>query len=152
MRTSNDIDVSHLLPHVACPTLVMHASREVRAPFEQGRRLAAGIPHARFVPLESNNHLLLESEPAWAQWAEEVEAFLPGAAAPAFSGLTPRELHLLDLLATGRDNSQIAAVLDLREKTIRNHVSSIYAKLEVESRAQAIVMARKAGLGQEVAA
>ena len=66
----------------------------------------------------------------------------------AFGGLTPRERDLLELLARGRDNAQIAATLGLSEKTVRNHVTHIFAKLEVETRAQAIVMARDAGFGK----
>jgi len=154
MRASNEIDISPLLPQVSCPTLVLHSTRDARVPFDQGRLFAGHIPAARFAPLESNNHLLLEREPAWERWVEEVRAFLPATtgAEPVFEGLTPRELELLNLLATGRDNAQIAATLDLREKTIRNHITSIYAKLQVESRGQAIVMARRAGFGQESAA
>jgi DNA-binding NarL/FixJ family response regulator len=50
-----------------------------------------------------------------------------------FEGLTPRELELLHLIATGRDDAQIAATLDLCEKAMRNHVTSIYSELQVES-------------------
>lgn len=51
------------------------------------------------------------------------------------------------MIAQGRDNAQIAAVLALSDKTVRNHITSIFAKLEVENRAQAIVLARTAGYG-----
>jgi pimeloyl-ACP methyl ester carboxylesterase len=47
-------------------------------PFEQGRRLAAGIPGARFVALEGHNHLILESEPAWSRLLDEIRSFLQG--------------------------------------------------------------------------
>jgi DNA-binding winged helix-turn-helix (wHTH) protein/pimeloyl-ACP methyl ester carboxylesterase len=72
----NIIDVSDLLPRVSVPTLVMHCRSEAVIPFEEGRRLAAGIPGARFVALEGQNHLILENEPAWGRFLEEVEAFL----------------------------------------------------------------------------
>jgi pimeloyl-ACP methyl ester carboxylesterase len=49
-------------------------------PFEEGRRLAAGIPGARFVALESSNHLLLEDDPAFARFLREVRDFLPPSA------------------------------------------------------------------------
>ena len=90
------------------------------------------------------------TEPAWQRFLEEVEAFLPGttSAPKAFAELTPRERDLLELLAQGRDNAQIAATLTLSEKTVRNHITHIFAKLEVESRAQAIVLARNAGYGR----
>jgi len=71
-----DIDITGLLAKVAVPTLVMHARDEARVPFDAGRRMAAGIPGARFVPLQSRNHLILESEPAYARFLEEIRSFL----------------------------------------------------------------------------
>ncbi len=105
------------------------------------------------MPLESENHLLLESEPAWLRWVDEVRAFLPTTVTvtdPAFSALTARERDLLELIAQGRDNAQIAAHLSLSEKTVRNHITRIFSKLEVENRPQAIVMARKVGFGKRI--
>jgi pimeloyl-ACP methyl ester carboxylesterase/DNA-binding CsgD family transcriptional regulator len=153
MRVSNDIDVTDVLPQVRCPVLVMHATRDARVPFDEGRLFASALPDARFVPLESGNHLLLRDEPAWQRWVDELRAFLPAAPqVPAdFAALTPRELQLLELVAQGRDNEEIAAALGLSAKTVRNHVTRIYAKLDVEGRAQAIVRARDAGFGQSPA-
>src|SRR6476660_9133383 len=73
---NGDADVTSLLPQVRVPTLVMHARHDARVPFESGRRMAAGIPGARFVPLESQNHVILPSEPAFARFLEEVRSFL----------------------------------------------------------------------------
>jgi Tol biopolymer transport system component/serine/threonine protein kinase/pimeloyl-ACP methyl ester carboxylesterase len=70
------IDVVDLLAQVKVPTLVLHCRDEVVVPFEEGRMLAGLIPGARFVPLEGRNHLLLESEPAWAKFVAEVRRFL----------------------------------------------------------------------------
>jgi DNA-binding NarL/FixJ family response regulator len=70
----------------------------------------------------------------------------PGAPA-AFPQLTDREHEILDLIAQGHPNGGIATRLRISEKTVRNHVSSIFAKLAVADRAQAIVRAREAGLG-----
>jgi DNA-binding CsgD family transcriptional regulator len=151
MKIFDDIDVTALAPAVTCPTLVMHPTGDARVPFEEGRLLATLIPGARFVPLESRNHLLLEHEPAWRRWVDEMRAFLPAAAEAArkvFPTLTPREIELVDLIAQGLDNAQIAARLTLSEKTVRNHITSIFAKLEVENRARAIVLARDAGFGR----
>jgi pimeloyl-ACP methyl ester carboxylesterase/DNA-binding CsgD family transcriptional regulator len=150
MRAFNEIDVTALAPQVSCPTLVLHATRDARVPFDEGRLIAGLIPGARFVPLESRNHILLEHEPAWRLWLEEVRAFLPaGSAGAAFHSLTHRELDLVELIAQGRDNAQIAARLALSEKTVKNHITSIFAKLEVENRSQAIVLAREAGFGKK---
>lgn len=149
MRIFNEIDVVELLPKVDCPTLVLHAVRDARVPFDEGRLIASMIPNARFVPLESGNHLLLEAEPAWDRWLEEVRAFLPAPVPcddPAFHTLTRRERDIVVLIAQGRDNAQIAAYLGLSEKTVRNHITSIFSKLEVENRSQAIVLAREAGV------
>jgi pimeloyl-ACP methyl ester carboxylesterase/DNA-binding CsgD family transcriptional regulator len=147
IRSFNDIDVSGELAAISCPTLVLHARADVRVPFEEGRRLAAMIPNARFVPLESPNHIILEGEPAFAQFFAELRAFLPGAAA-RFPDLTARESEILEHIARGLDNAQIAAHLALSEKTVRNHITSIFDKIGVENRAQAIVLARERGLGQ----
>lgn len=73
---NGDIDVTDLLAKVTVPTLVMHARNDGRVPFDAGRRLAAGIPGARFVPLPSRNHLILEDEPAFGRFLQEMRAFL----------------------------------------------------------------------------
>jgi DNA-binding winged helix-turn-helix (wHTH) protein/pimeloyl-ACP methyl ester carboxylesterase len=72
----DDIDIADLLPKVTVPTIVFHCIRDALVPFEQGRRLAASIPNAKFVALDSENHALLSDEPAWAQFVGELEAFL----------------------------------------------------------------------------
>jgi class 3 adenylate cyclase/pimeloyl-ACP methyl ester carboxylesterase len=76
LQANGEADVSSLLSQVNVPTLVMHARHDARVPFELGRRLAAGIPAARFVPLESRNHVILEGEPAFARFLEELRSFL----------------------------------------------------------------------------
>ncbi len=72
---------------------------------------------------------------------------LPGPPLP-FPQLTDREREILDLIAQGRNNEAIARKLFLSPKTVRNHVSNIFTKLQVADRAQAIVRARDAGLGR----
>jgi len=77
LRSAFDgIDVSELLGRVRVPTLVLHARGDAAVPFEQGRMLASRIPGARFCTLESQNHLLLEGEPAWARFLMEFKRFL----------------------------------------------------------------------------
>jgi len=71
-----DFDVSALLAHVRVPTLVLHARHDGLIPFSEGRALAGGIPGARFVPLESANHLLVGGEPAWSRLVGELRRFL----------------------------------------------------------------------------
>ena len=79
---SADIDVRDLAPMVQAPTLVLHAAGDAVVPFEQGRMLAGRIPGARFVPLESRNHILLDWEPAWPRFLAEVREFLAEADPP----------------------------------------------------------------------
>ena len=93
-----------------------------------------------------------------ASLAGRVAAFFSGAAAAppaehdAFPDLTDRERAVLDLLAQGRSNDQIAAAMFVSGKTVRNTVSSIYAKLHATGRADAIVKARDAGYGRDTSA
>jgi class 3 adenylate cyclase/pimeloyl-ACP methyl ester carboxylesterase len=76
LSANGDTDITALLPQVTVPTLVMHARHDSRVPFESGRRLAAAIPGARFVALESRNHLILEDEPAFPRFLEEIKSFV----------------------------------------------------------------------------
>ena len=71
-----NFDVCDVLPRVSVPTLVMHARGDALVPIERGRALAAGIPGARFVALQGQNHLFLENEPASQRFFEEVKLFL----------------------------------------------------------------------------
>lgn len=151
---SSEIDVSELLPQVSVPTLVLHSRSDARIPFDEGRQIAGAIPGARFVALESRNHILLESEPAWERFWQEMRSFLGSGseAVPApptgLPALTAREQQVLELVAQGLANDEIASRLGIAAKTVRNQVSAIFDKLQVSTRAQAIVCAREAGLGR----
>ena len=83
LRVIGDIDVSDLLPRITVPTLVLHAGDDARVPFEHGLLLARSIPNARFVALESKNHLILSHEPAWPRFAAELCGFLAEGSAGA---------------------------------------------------------------------
>jgi DNA-binding winged helix-turn-helix (wHTH) protein/pimeloyl-ACP methyl ester carboxylesterase len=76
MERDDNIDVRPLLSQVKMPTLVIHCDRDVAVPATQGRQLAAEIPDARYVSLPSANHLMLENEPAWRLFLEELGLFL----------------------------------------------------------------------------
>lgn len=155
-RAFYEIDVQHLAPKIKVPTLVLHPREDASIPMEEGRLLAALIPDARFVPLESKNHILLEQEPSWIRFLSEIHAFLgvenevsepPLPPRLVFPELTDRESEVLALIADGLDNTQIAERLVVSQKTVRNHISHIFDKLMVKNRAQAIVLARQAGMG-----
>jgi pimeloyl-ACP methyl ester carboxylesterase/DNA-binding winged helix-turn-helix (wHTH) protein len=77
-RTVDEIDIVDLLPQIKAPTLVLHCRNDAVQPFDEGRKLAARIPGARFVALEGHNHLVLESDPAWGRLLHEIRSFLRG--------------------------------------------------------------------------
>lgn len=139
--------VMDMLPELKVPTIVFHASEDAVVPLSEGRLLAARIPNARFVQLESKNHILLEHEPAWERFKEEVLSFTGITPAetdedPLFGSLSPREREILWHLAEGSSNLQIGDKLHISEKTVRNHITHVFEKLGVKSRAQAIVLAK----------
>lgn len=152
LEMCHNIDVRDLAPQVRVPTLVLHAREDARIPFEEGRLFASLIPNAQFVPLESRNHVLIESEPAWADFMRETKAFLrPEQPRPQnellCQGLTARERQVLDLIAQGLRNECIHDRLQIRPHTLRNYITVIFDKLHVSTRAEAIVKARDAGFG-----
>lgn len=142
------IDVAERAREIDVPTLILHSRADACVPFEEGRLLARLIPGARFVPLESRNHVLLPTEPAWEVFLDELRAFLPPderrSNVEALAGLTPAEAEVFDLVAQGLGNSAIADRLGKSDKTVRNQVSAILSKLGVGSRAEAIVMIQNA--------
>ena len=145
-------DTRHLLPGLDLPTLVLHSRGDQISTFTKGRYLAAHIPGARLVTLESNNHIVLGDEPAWPVFVREVEAFLAPdrtTASPTGSAdaLSPREREVLSLAASGLGNDEIAAALQLSVRTVERHFHNIYAKLGVSGRS-----ARTAAVGQLLAA
>jgi pimeloyl-ACP methyl ester carboxylesterase/DNA-binding CsgD family transcriptional regulator len=157
LRALYEIDVRDVATKVQSPTLVLHPAHNFRVPYEEGRSLAALIPRARFIPLNSRNAIILEHEAAWTKFAAELRAFL---AAPretiavahdlAIADLTEREREVLELVAQGLNNGQLAKNLNISEKTVRNHVSAVLAKLGFQSRSEAIVRAREAGFGRHL--
>jgi pimeloyl-ACP methyl ester carboxylesterase/DNA-binding CsgD family transcriptional regulator len=144
------IDVTDLLGEVRAPTLVLHARGDAVVPITEGQFLAAGIPGAQFVELDSKNHVLLEHEPAWKRFCDEVLEFTGVKGSrdgedSAFARLSPREHEVLTLMTEGLGNAQIAEQLSISEKTVRNHVSNLFDKLGVWTRAQAIVFCIERG-------
>jgi pimeloyl-ACP methyl ester carboxylesterase/DNA-binding CsgD family transcriptional regulator len=126
------IDIRDRLADVAVPTLIAHARDEVVVPFEEGRILAAGIPGARLLSLDSRNHLPLADEPAWPVFVRELHAFLGTVAAPpvaATEALSVRAREVLRLVSRGLSNEEIGARLFLSTRTVERHLSNSYAKL-----------------------
>lgn len=148
----NDLDIRELLAEVTQPTLVMHVERDAVVPFEAGREVAARIPQADFLPLDGGNHVLQPSDSGWPVFVRELRRFLAADDTPPMPArveLTRRERAVLELVARGEPNDEIAKQLAIRSKTVRNHVSNIAGKLGATSRSRLIVEAREAGFGGE---
>ena len=145
-----EVDVQDLARQVRCPTIVLHSRHESRNPFAEGMRTAELIPNAEFVSLDSPNHVLLPDEPAWQRLVAEFRRFtqVGERSEGAFATLTTRERQVLELIARGLDNDEIGLALHLSVKTVGNHITRIFSKAGVVTRAQAIVRARDAGYGQ----
>jgi pimeloyl-ACP methyl ester carboxylesterase/DNA-binding CsgD family transcriptional regulator len=152
IEAASRIDIRSSLGKIKAPTLVMHARGDARVPFDQGRLLAASIPGATFVPLASRNHALLAADPAWGVFKAEFRAFFGGASEETagavrihaeYGELTPRELAVVEQVAGGLDNAEVGRRLGISEKTVRNHLTRIFEKLGVQTRAQLIVRARR---------
>lgn len=150
LETRAIIDVVELLPQVKAPTLVLHSRDDDVIPIAEGHILAAGIPGAQFIELDSKNHILLETDAAWERFCREVLNFMDvndsvAGEDPAFESLTAREREVLALITEGLGNAEIAERLSISEKTVRNHVSNLFDKLGVWTRAQAMVFAHDHG-------
>ena len=154
-----NVDVSEAARNLQCPVLVIHPERDCAVPLAEGRLLASLIPDCRFVQLDSQNHMPLLDEPAWPRLISEIRSFLatsdgsmPKQKALPLDNLTPRERAILEGIAGGLDNADIARSLGLSEKTVRNHITRVFDKIQVQHRYEAIVRARDAGLGIRAAA
>jgi pimeloyl-ACP methyl ester carboxylesterase/DNA-binding CsgD family transcriptional regulator len=139
----HQIDVSAVLPEITVPTLVLHARGDRVAP-DAGPELAAAIPDARLVMLDSRNHVLLADEPAWQVFRDEVADFVgEDRSSPTTTALSDREREILLLAAEGLDNTEIAERLVLSVRTVERHVQNIYLKLGLSGRtARAAAVAR----------
>lgn len=144
------IDCQRTAGNISIPTLIFHAREDARVPFEEGCKTASLIPNSRFISLNSKNHILLENEPAWKTFITELLNFTKmdrDGVKTAFTVLTSREQEVVELIAQGLSNDQIAQKLFISPKTVRNHITHIFGKLSIQNRAQVIVTAREAGFG-----
>jgi DNA-binding NarL/FixJ family response regulator len=150
LAARGELNVRDLLALVRVPTLVLHARHDEIVPFEAGKHLAAEIPKAEFMPLDSRNHILLAEESAWAHFKAAVLEFTgrpraAGAEDPLLARLSERERQILAAVVSGQSNSEIGAALFVSEKTVRNSLTRIFEKLGVRTRTQAAVLARDLG-------
>lgn len=138
------LDVTSAARALSVRTLVLHADGDRAVPFEQGRQLAGLIAGARFVPLHSRNHILLEDEPAWPRFLDEMMTFVgSGRRRGDTTDLTTREVDVLRLVAHGCSNEEIASQLSLSTRTVERHLSNVYARLDLTGKsARAAAAAR----------
>jgi pimeloyl-ACP methyl ester carboxylesterase/DNA-binding CsgD family transcriptional regulator len=152
LRYNSDVDATAALQHVAAPTLVLHRKQDRDAKLDEGRYIAQRIAGAQLVELEGADHWPFVGD-AGALLAE-VRKFLerlpslpkravrrmpkPPRRPPALSTLTPRQREILELVAQGRSNRDIAVRLQRSEHTVHRHVANILDQLGVRSRAQAV--------------
>jgi DNA-binding CsgD family transcriptional regulator/pimeloyl-ACP methyl ester carboxylesterase len=160
MQAASAVDVTELLPGVAAPTLVLHPRDMTQIPVEVARSLAMGLPRGRLILLEGTQPVLFPEQPD--EVATMLADFLvrgiepaetpsdgPSAGrrvAPASDGLSAREHEVLQLVAAGESNSQIARRLGLSTHTIERHVANVYRKIGARGRADATAYAMRNGL------
>ena len=144
LRNNYSIDVADLCARVKTPTLAFHSRNDALIGFEQGRKMAAAISGARFVPLEGQGHILQTTDAAWPVFCAESARFL-GSADPA-PNLTKRQTEVLQAVARGLSDKQIAKLLGLSPRTVEMHVAGSLKALGCSSRAEAVHKASSAGL------
>jgi pimeloyl-ACP methyl ester carboxylesterase len=155
MSVLGELNMFRRLKNIRVPTLVIQIAHDHVVDPRSAPGIASEIAGSQFVSIDSRNHILLEDEPGWQEFKSVFARHVPGATAPPrrdaaarerIEQLSQREQRILGEIAKGLNNREIATGLFISEKTVRNHITSIFDKLGVSSRAQAIVMAKEAGL------
>jgi len=137
-RQRREANATHRLAGLDVPTLVLHSLHDRMNAFAYSRHLASEIPGARLVALDSENHIVLEAEPAWPVFLHELTDFLAQDETATPPGpadrhprdlLSAREIEVLTLAARGHDNAAIATELTLSVRTVERHLQNSYEKL-----------------------
>lgn len=158
MQAASAADVTELLPRVAARTLVLHPRDMTQIPVGVAQSLATALPRGRLVLLEGAQPVLFTEHPDQivsllmsffrdgVEPAETPSAVAAGRPVPPSDGLSPRELEVLQLLAAGESNAQIARRLGLSTHTVERHVANLYRKIRARGRADATAYALRHGL------
>jgi len=154
LRYNTNVDSTAALAHVAAPALVLHRTHDRDVKIDEGRYIASRIAGARFVELPGADHwpFVGDRDALVAEVARFLERLpsmprravrrmpRPPARPPALSTLTPRQREVLELVAQGRSNRDIARLLYRSEHTVHRHVANILGQLGVRTRAQAVAL------------
>ncbi len=156
MKVLSGLNLFSQLKKITVPTLVVQIAHDQVVDPRSAIGIAGEIPGSRFVSIESRNHILVANEPGWEQFKKIFRSHVTGRVASretnletvaadsaAFAELSKREREVLHKIAKGWSNRRIADELCISEKTVRNHVTHIFDKLNVSTRAQAIVLAKE---------
>ena len=149
---AQSIDVTAELPRVTAATLVLHRQGERQIPVEVSRQLAAALPHGRFLELPGSSPTLFIEDAAGD--LDLVSTYLatgqvrprPAPAATRGDGVTARELEVLNLIAAGDSNAEIARSLGIAVHTVERHAANLYRKIGARGRADATAYALRRGL------
>jgi pimeloyl-ACP methyl ester carboxylesterase/DNA-binding CsgD family transcriptional regulator len=150
LRVNYGIDVKAQCALVQCPTLIFHARDDQMVTLDQGRKLAAWIPGARFVLLDSDSHILPAAHDAGRMFLAETLAFLGGGVRQDKARLSRRQAEILRLVAQGMTDKQAARELGLSPRTVEMHVALALRALNCANRAEAVHRAAQEGLLNEV--
>jgi pimeloyl-ACP methyl ester carboxylesterase/DNA-binding CsgD family transcriptional regulator len=155
MSALGNLQMFSRLKQVSVPTVVIQVADDQAIDPKSAIDIASEIPNSHFISIHSSNHILLEDEPGWMEFKSVFSRYVPGCPARSphqattpqlLEQLSKREQEILSAIAKGLSNQQIATGLFISEKTVRNHITHIFDKLGVSSRAQAIVLAKDSGL------
>ncbi|MGI5243576.1 alpha/beta fold hydrolase [Dactylosporangium sp. CA-139066] len=130
------VDLRDVLPRIGAPTLVVHRDRDRAAPIGEGRRLADGIPGARFAPVEGRSHLPYIGDAGALTRAIRRFLGLPGRHRGAAPTLTSRQREVAALIADGCTNREIGERLGITERSAEAHVERIRYRMDFRSRSQ----------------
>ncbi|HLF79192.1 MAG TPA: alpha/beta fold hydrolase [Dehalococcoidia bacterium] len=141
-------NISQVLPRVRTPALVLHPRGMVSLPLSESVKLAAALPNGRMVVTDGDSSLgdVDQGMAAIERFLADIPMQPVRPAALQSSGLSPREIEVLRLIAAGRSNQQIADELVISLNTVRRHVSNIFAKIGAANRADAVSYAHRNGL------
>ena len=143
------------LEELNMPTLLVQVAGDQVINPDTAQGIAAKIPNCQFASIDSDNHILLEDESGWGDFTQVFQRYLPGEAVSnsakepknldsatreKLAQLSKRELEVASKLTLGLTNREIAGQLFISEKTVRNHLSTIFSKLDVSSRSQALLL------------